>query len=169
MNKTRTPYNRYLDAKMLPTPEGHYSPPAMREMQAAMLDALRTDKPLPPEMRRDLSFAFEYLCEGIAYDLLTPVKRSGGREAPIAKHTQEAAIRYLRWCAYRQIPNTEAVRTVAAAYDVEERTVRGWINKWQDKSVSPFFEDWGDTAILNSIKATGKAYRRFIPKPTPKK
>lgn len=42
---------RYLDAMCLPTPDGELTPEAIREMQLAMLDALRSDAPLPTEMR----------------------------------------------------------------------------------------------------------------------
>lgn len=156
-----------------------------------MLDALRAGEPLPNEMRVHLAFAFEYLCKGIAYDLLTPVKRPGGREAPIATHAQKEAIRYLRWCEDGRIQDANAVRSVANAYDVEERTVRGWRTKWKNNPTPELFEECGDSGecgdtekdtpkseLIEKRRAkvatdlmnfSGGAYRRFIPKPTPKR
>lgn len=81
----------------MPPVKGENSPGAVRLMQRAVLDALRSGTPLPDEMRLHLCLAFEYLCNGVAFDLETPVKQPGGRESPIAKQTQEDAIRYLRW------------------------------------------------------------------------
>ncbi len=112
---------------------------------------------------------FESVCEGIADDLLTPVKRAGGREAPIAKHTHQAAIQYLRWCADGRINDANAVRTVANAYDIDERTVRAWRAKWRDSPTPALFDEYGPEQVTKFMKATGKVYRRFIPKPTPKR
>lgn len=130
-------YQRYVDARLMPTPSREYSGAAVREMQRAMLDALRAPGALPEEMRLHLAIGFEHLCAGIDFDLLMPVKQPGGREPPIAKVCQRSAIRYLRWCEDGRIRDVSPVRTVAKAYDVGERTVRLWKAKWGAKPTPP--------------------------------
>ena len=161
----RIAYTHYLDAKSLPTPDGKYSSDALSKMQLAFRDALRGDGQLPDEMRQELAFAFEYLCAGIAVDLLLPVKRPGGREAPIAKHMQEAAIRYLRWVEDGRIVDAKLIATVAQSFDVDQRTVRNWRTSWRDRPTPGLYEEYGANEVTNFMKATGKQYRRFIPKP----
>ena len=133
MSRTHSPYRRYVDARCMPTPDAKHAADAVQAMQAAMLDALRGPGPLPDEMRLHLALAFEYLCAGIEFDLVTPVRKPGGREAPIAKHAQEDGIRYLRWCEEGRIADSSPVKTIAAAYSVEPRTVRGWRAAWHDR------------------------------------
>ena len=161
--RNRKTYTRYLDAKCLPTPDGKYTPDALNEMQQAILDVLRSDDPLPDEMRRDLAFAFEYLCAGITYDLLTPIKRPGGRKPPIGKHMQEAAIRYLRWVEDGRISDPRPIATVAQAYQVEERTVRNWRDAWRERPTPSLDDAFGHEQVTEFMKVTGKKYRRFIP------
>ena len=143
---------------------------AMSEMQAAMLNALRSSEPLPEEMRLHLCFAFENLCAGKADDLVTPVKKPGGREPPIAKHTQEDAIRYLRWCDDGRIKDLSPLGTVGTAYGVGTRTVRNWREGWGDKPTPPLLED-GDTEpaveaerVVECMRHGGNHYQRFKPK-----
>lgn len=169
----RKAYADYLNARYLstdsdPTEGGEYTPVALAGMQRAILDALQSDGPLPDEMRLHLAFAFEYLCAGIAPDLLTPVKRPGGREEPIAKHMQAAAIRYLRWVEEGRIQDSHPTSTVATAYSVATRTVRNWQNAWCDLPTPGIHEEYGADAVTRFMKATGNQYRRFIPKPKPK-
>lgn len=165
------PLTRYLDAKLLPTQadeitgEHGHTAEALAEMQRAILDALRSTEPLDGEMRRDLAFAFEYLCAGIAADLLTPTKRPGGREPPIAKKMQEAAIRYLRWVEDGRIADANPVATVARSYKVEARTVRNWRAQWQGKPAPSLYDDYGPDQVASFMQAVGGQYRRFIPKP----
>lgn len=162
----RAAYRRYLDARDLSRPVGaEWTPAELREMQLAMLDALRSGEPLPDEMRLHLAFAFEYLCDGITFDLLTPIKRPGGREPPIAKRTQDGAIRYLRWCEDGRIADAAAVRTVAAAYGVRDRTVRLWRTAWAAKPAPTLHEDYGTDEVAEFMRIDGRAYRRFVKKP----
>ncbi|MDO9093999.1 MAG: hypothetical protein Q8R98_17725 [Rubrivivax sp.] len=161
----RAAYRRYVDARCLPTPDGEYTPEALEEMQAAMLDALRAEGPLPDEMRLHLGFAFEYVCAGLADQLLTPIKRPGGREAPIAKSAQQGAIRYLRWCEDGRIEDSSPVRTVAQAFDVVERVVRRWRAAWKDRETPALHEDFGADSVVAFMKADGRVYRRFVKKP----
>jgi hypothetical protein len=166
-------YADYLNARFLSTDsdpsEGEeYTPVALAGMQRAMLDALQSDGPLPDEMRLHLAFSFEHLCAGIASNLLTPVKRPGGRENPIAKHMQAAAIRYLRWVEGGLIQDNHPTSSVAKAYSVETRTVRNWQNAWRDLPTPGIHEEYGADVVTRFMKATGKQYRRFIPKPKPK-
>ena len=165
-SSTRAAYRRYLDARYSSIAES--TPAEVLAMQRAMLDALRATDPLPTEMRQHLAIAFEYLCEGIAFDLLTPIKRRGGREPPIAKHAQEAAIRYLRWCNDGRIADASPVNEVANAYAVSTRTVCNWCRAWEGKPTPPLFEEWGAEQVTAFMKAAGKAYRRFVPKPKAK-
>lgn len=168
---SRKAYADYLDAVCLPTErdmstgEHRYTPEAITKMQHAMLDALRGDDPLPEEMRMHLAFALEDVCEGFISDLLQPVKRGGGRERPIAKHMQEAAIRYLRWVEDGRIPDKRPTATVAEAFDVTTRTVRGWKTAWSDSPTPEVHDEFGADAVTRFMRATGKQYRRFIPKP----
>lgn len=166
-------YKRYLDASCMPTPNGEYSPAAVGEMQAAMLDALQSGAPLPDEMRLHLCLAFEYLCEGVEFDLVTPVKRTGGREPPIAKKTQEEAIRYLRWCDEGRITDPSPPSTVGTAYGVTTRTVWNWRKGWGDKptpSLLPMgqygkVDQKAEAALVGKLmRSGGKQYQRFKPK-----
>jgi hypothetical protein len=165
------PLTRYLDAKCLDTVadertgEHRHTVEAIAEMQRAILDALQSGEPLNAEMRQDLAFAFEYLCAGIAADLLTPTKRPGGREPPIAKKMQEAAIRYLRWVEDGRIADANPVATVAQSYQVEARTVRNWRSHWQDRPAPSLHDDYGPEQVTRFMKVVGGQYRRFIPKP----
>lgn len=158
-------YRHYLDAKCLPTPDGRYTPDAVVGMQQAILGVLRSNDQLPNEMRQDLAFAFEHLCTGIAVDLLTPTKRPGGREPPIAKIMQEAAIRYLRWVDDGRLTDARPIATVAQSFQVAERTVRNWRKSWIGRPTPSLHDDFGQEEVTMIMKATGKQYRRFIPKP----
>lgn len=160
----RKPYSRYLDAKGLPTPNGKYSPDALLEMQQAMLDALCSDDQLPAEMQRDLAFSFEYLCAGFTFDLLKPINRSGGSKPPIAKYLQAAAIRYLRWVEDGHISDPRPIATIAEAYQVAERTVRGWRKAWRDRPTPSLDDAFGAEHVTGFMKGAGKQYPRFIPK-----
>ncbi len=182
-------YAAYLDAKWcLPTVldeetgEHRYTPEAIGGMQRAILYALRADGPLPEEIRMDLAFAFEEICAGIFSDLLTPVKRGGGRERPIAKHMQADAIRYLRWVEDGRIQDRSPTKTVAEAYEVGERTVRNWQTAWGDIPTPSINEVLGEVAdkpgidyeklaylVTRFMKVSGKQYRRFVPKPEPRR
>jgi hypothetical protein len=163
-------FSAYIDAKMLPTHEGEsgehtYTPDAIKSMQLAILDALRADGPLPGEIRDHLAFAFEEICAGIESDLLTPVKRAGGRERPIAKHMQSGAIRYLRWVEDGLISDKHPTATVAGAYGVTDRTVRGWNKAWRGMPTPEISEEFGAEEVTNFMISIGKQYRRFIIKP----
>lgn len=161
MEANNSAYGRYLDAISLKTAGGQYQPEAIREMQAAFLDALRTPGPLPNEMRLHLAWAFEHLCTGIAYDVLAPVKRPGGRELPIAKTTQESGIRYLRWCGDGRIQDGSSTSTVATSYGVSTRTVRNWYAAWNDRPTPPLFEEYGPAQVEKFMRLDGAAYQRF--------
>lgn len=137
-------------------------------MQAAMLDLLQSGEPLPDEMRLHLALAFEYLCAGVAFDLLTPIKRPGGREPPIAKLAQEDGIRYLRWCVDGRIADAAAVSTVATAYQVSTATIRNWRSAWADRP-TPAPEHFGADTVGEHMRISGKAYQRFKPKPKAKR
>lgn len=65
----RSACQRWVDKR---TGEHRRTAEALAEMQRAILGALQGGEPLDAEMRQDLAFAFEYLCAGIAADLLTP-------------------------------------------------------------------------------------------------
>lgn len=162
--RNRKAYTRYLDAKCLPTPDGKYTPDALYEMQQAMLDALRSDDPLSGEMQSDLAFAFEYLCAGFTFDLLKPVKRSGGSKPPIAKYLQAAAIRYLRWVEDGHISDPRPIATIAEAYQVAERTVREWRKAWRERPTPSLDDAFGAEQVTGFMKGAGKQYPRFIPK-----
>lgn len=163
-SKLQTPYGRYLDAKVVRLETGKFSPDVVEEMQRAFLDALRSKSLLPDEMQVELAFAFEQVCAGIESELLTPIKRPGGREPPIAKHLQSDAIRYLRWCADGRISDTSPTKTVADAYSVDTRTIRGWLTAWKDKPTPVIFEDYGAKQVAAFMKASGKQYKRFLPR-----
>ncbi len=160
-------YRRYVDARCLPTLDGAYAADALQAMQTAILDALRGDGPLPGEMRLHLALAFEYLCAGVSFDLLTPITRPGGREPPIAKHTQQDGIRYLRWCDDGRITDPAPASTVATAYGVSTATVGNWRRAWADRPTPPLFEDYGADQVTDFMRVSGKAYQRFKPKATP--
>lgn len=134
-----------------------------------MLDALQSGAHLPDEMRLHLALAFEYICAGVAFDLLTPIKRPGGREPPIAKHAQQDGIRYLRWCADGRIADAAAMSTVATAYQVSTTTIRNWRSAWADRPTPPLFEDYGAEQVIDFMRISGKAYQRFKPKPRAKR
>lgn len=174
VRKMQVAYHRYLNARCTPTPQGEYSPAAVGEMQAAMLYALQSGKPLPDEMRLHLCLAFEYLCEGIAFDLVTPVKRPGGREPPIAKKTQEDAIRYLHWCDDGRIKDPSPPSTVGTAYAVSTRTVLNWRKGWRDKPTPLLLPLAGGGGVNQQaaeadlvgkfMRIGGMQYQRFKPK-----
>lgn len=163
-------YAHYLEAKCLPTNESKtgehcYTPEAIEGMQRAILDALRAGGPLPDEIRDHLALAFEEICVGIKSDLLSPVKRGGGRERPIAKHLQAAAIRYLRWVEDGRIEDKRPTATVAEAYGVTDRAVRGWKSAWRTLPTPGFIEEFGADEVAKIMRATGEQYHRFIKKP----
>lgn len=163
-------YAAYLDAKCLPTRgsetgEHCYTPEAIEGMQRAILNALRADGPIPSEIRDHLAFAFEEICAGIKSDLLSPVKRGGGRERPIAKHMQAAAIRYLRWVEEGRIQDKRPTATVAEAYDVTDSAVRGWKRAWRTLPTPGIADEFGTNEVAKFMRATGRQYRRFIKKP----
>lgn len=184
-NPIRKAYAAYLDAKLIPTDQNEsgehcYTPEAIARMQQAILDVLRADGPIPGEIRDHLAFAFEEICAGIESDLLTPVKRGGGRERPIAKHMQTAAIRYLRWVADGRIKDKRPTKTVAEAYGVTDSAVRGWKRAWRTTPTPDIEEALGEPgydeesgneeknladAVTKFMEVTGKAYHRFIKKP----
>jgi hypothetical protein len=159
--KQKSAYGRFLDATFLPTLEGKYSSEAIGQMQYAMLDFLRSEAPIPEEMRRHLSLAFESLCAGVESDLFTPLRKAGGREAPILKYTQEGGIRYLRWCEANRIIDQSSTSTVATAYGVGTRTVRNWYAKWGAKATPGLLEDYGAEQVASFMQAAGGAYQRF--------
>lgn len=173
MKKVNDAYERYLDARSMPAPQGEYSPAALAEMQAAMLAALQSGDPLPDEMRLHLCFAFENLCEGVAFDFITPVKRPGGREPLIAKMTQEAAIRYLHWCDDGRIQDPSPPGSVGVAYRVSTRTVLNWRKAWGEKPI-PSLLSLGNYGEVNQtaeaawvgrlMRIGGQQYQRFKPK-----
>jgi hypothetical protein len=167
--KQRSAYGRYLDAIFLPTSEGEYSSEAITEMQHAMLDLLRSEEPMPEEMRRHLSLAFESLCAGVEYDLVTPVRRPGGRVAPILKATQEAGIRYLRWCVKNKIQDTAPTSTVATAYGVGTRAVRYWYKEWGTKATPALRRGLRARHVVSFMEISGKAYQRFKASSKPKR
>lgn len=172
-------YAHYLEAKCLPTNESKtgehcYTPEAIEGMQRAILDALRADGPIPGEIRDHLAFAFEEICAGIKSDLLSPVKRGSGRERPIAKHMQAAAIRYLRWVEDGRIDDKRPTATVAEAYGVSKRTVQNWQIAWDDLPTPGIHDELGADeerdrelaeAVAKFMRATGGQYHRFIKKP----
>lgn len=164
MKNEKSPYERYLDAafELERTEQGEYTPDALREVQAAMLDALRSKDPLPEEMRLHLCFAFEYLCEGIASDLLTPVKRPGGRESPIFKKTREDAIRYLHWCRDGRIKDPSPVSSVGSAYEVNTRTVQNWLKSWGEKP-TPSLRQLEADRFRGKMKINGKETPSLMP------
>jgi hypothetical protein len=167
----RDPYAAYLDAKTLPTVEDpqtgehRYSAEAVFGMQRAILAALKSEAALPVEIRAHLAIAFEELCAGIASDLLTPLKHAGGRERPIAKHLQADAVRYLRWVEDGRIDDPAPTKTVAAAYGVDARTARNWQRVWHNQPTPPLFEEYGPDMVTALMRISGRAYRRFLPKP----
>lgn len=138
-----------------------HSPEAVEEMQAAILDALRTGEPLPLEMRHHLAIAFEYLQAGIAHLLLTPVKRAGGREAPILKHLQIDALRYLRWCEDGRISDVRPFSTVGTTFGVSTKTAGNWSRTWKDVTLPPAPAHFGGPEVANALKTSGAAYQRF--------
>jgi len=171
--KLKAAYKRYLGARCMPTPDGEYSPAAVGEMQAAMLDALLSGAPLPDEMRLHLCLAFEYLREGLEFDLVMPAQRRGGREPLIAKKTQEEAIRYLRWCDEGRIADSSPPSTVGTAYGVSTRTVLNWRKGWGDKPTPSLLpmghygevdQDAEASLVGKLMRSGGKQYQRFKPK-----
>lgn len=163
-------YAAYLDAKCLPTSESEtgehcYTPEAIEGMQRAILNALQADGPIPGEIRAHLAFAFEEVCAGIESDLLSPVKRGGGRERPIAKHMQAAAIRYLRWVEEGRIQDNRPTATVAEAYGVTDSAVRGWKRAWRTLPTPGLTEEFGADEVAKFMQKTGGQYHRFIKKP----
>jgi hypothetical protein len=159
--RQKSAYGRYLDSVCLPTPEGEYTSEAISGMQHAMLDLLRSEEPIPDEMRRHLSLAFEYLCAGFEFDLVTPIRKRGGREMPIAKHFQECGIRYLRWCEETKITDSIPTSTVATAFGVSTKTVGVWYKKWGDKSTPPLFDEWGAAQVKKFMEISGTNYQRL--------
>ena len=162
--KQKSPYGRYLDAKVGRLETGEFSPHIAEKMQRAFLDALRSRDPLPDEMRVELAFAFEYVCAGYSPELLTPIKRPGGREPPIAKHLQSNAIQYLRWCDDGRISDVSPTKTVSNAYNVGARTVRSWVRAWAGIPTPELHEDYGAKEVTAFMKVSGKQYKRFLPR-----
>lgn len=141
--------------------EPEHLPEAVDEMQAAILDALRTGEPLPLEMQRHLAVAFEYLQAGIAHLLLTPVRRPGGREAPILKHLQIDALRYLRWCEDGRISDSKPLSTVGTAFGVSTKTAGNWSRAWKGAALPPAPAHFGGPEVTEALKTSGAAYHRF--------
>jgi len=152
-----SPYGRYLDS--LETDD------AIPQAQDAFRDLFATGKPLPEEMNARLAIAFEYLCAGIADPLLTPVKRASGREEPLAKHMQKAAIRYLRWCEDGRLADPKPKGTVANSYGVTRRTVQRWAKIWKHRPTPPISPEFPPEAVRRFMHAEGKAYQRRFAKP----
>jgi hypothetical protein len=167
----RKAYHAYLEARLLPTSKNEtgehcYTPQAIQEMQQAILSALKAKGTIPKEMRLHLAFAFEEVCSGINSDLLAPVKRGGGRERPIAKHMQADAIRYLRWVENGRITDERPTATVAEAYGVTGRTVRGWKEAWREMPTPRIIEELATAeTVARVMRASGKQYHRFVKKP----
>lgn len=159
-----TPYEIYLEGKLMPSPQGCDSDVAIEKMQQGIYLALLSKEPLPDEMRLHMAFAFERLCAGITDDLLAPVRRGGGRQDPIAKHMQAAAVRYVRWCEDEKISDPSPRRTVAEAYGVSARTVGNWLSVWESKK-TPIADWYGATEVARFMVIEGSQYHRFISKP----
>ena len=164
-------YRRYVDARArgIAAQGEKYPADVVQAMQEAMRDALNGTAPLPGEMRLHLALAFEYLCVGVEFDLVTPVKKPGGREPPIVKHTQEDGIRYLRWCTDGRIQDSAPGSTVATAYGVSTATVGNWRRAWADRPAPPLFDDDSAEQVIDVMRHSGKAYQRFKPKPKAKR
>lgn len=144
-----------------------HSPEAVDEMQAAMLDALQTGEPLPGEMRRHLTLAFEYLQAGISHVLLTPVRRPGGREAPILKHLQIDALRYLQWCEEGKIADPRPLSTVGTAYRVATKTAGNWKRNWVESTLPEVPAHFDAAQVYEALQQAGAAYQRFRTKARP--
>lgn len=155
-------YLRFLDAISVATPEGRYSPEAVQEMQAALLEALRAPEPIPSEMQLFLVDAFEHLCAGVPVPLLTPQRVKGGALPNIAATRLIApAVRYLRWCADGRIHDPAPASTVARIYGVTTRTVGRWQFDWRDRETPPMHADWGQKGVERLMHGSAAAYRRI--------
>lgn len=158
-NGQKGAYQRYLDAKFKPTPNGRYSASALAEMQLAFLDALKSNDPLPIEMQQHLSFAFADLCAGFSNELLTIPFR--GSMKPIKTKLQEDAIRYLRWVKDGRIDDPLAVENIAQWYGVGERQVRRWVADWADRPTPKLHEDFGEKTVIAAAKQSGARYYKW--------
>lgn len=166
------PLRRYWAAKykglafrhLLPGGEAQPAPPADQrapdfgEMQRAMLAALRSDLPLPIDMRRDLAHAFEVLCAGMKDELLTPITRAGGREHPDAKDIQADGIRYLR-VREASGETAGAIDAVAAAYGVSRRAVGNWATAWREQPVRDLPPH---VSYIEMMQISGRLYQRLF-------
>lgn len=160
-----------------------------------MLDALRSDDPLPKEMQRDLAFAYESLLAGMVDDLLKPEILYGARVPLITKHLQKEAIRYLRWVEDGRIDDADPIATVAQAYQLGEKAIEKWCKEWSEQPTPSFdyvfarervpdimvcHKSTDDDAIGSSpaipekdvvtalMLSAGKAYQRFKTKRKPR-
>jgi hypothetical protein len=139
-----------------------YSKETIRELQLAMLEALRADEPLPNEMRRHLADAFEYVCSGLEYDLTTPCQeKKVGSYSPFIQRLKIPAIRYRRWVDDGSILDNSPNETIAEAYGVSSRSVQTWLRNMKSELIPPLYEDWNSAEqVIKLMKEYGKTFQR---------
>jgi hypothetical protein len=132
-------------------------------MQRSIFELLATGQPLPDEVRNHLLFAFENLCAGARDEILIPVrsKKGGAPGKPIKQHLQTNAIRYLRWVEAGRITDPNAVKMVAAAYDVTEKTVANWVSDWSERPTPDLHEDFGEDTVRRLMIIAGSRYKQW--------
>jgi hypothetical protein len=184
MSTTKPPLDRFLDllyppdsvraeltehgwevkeAQRHPDPD-FLHPEDMADLQRAMRDALASSQPLPSEIRRFLMVGFDFLCQGAAFPAFMPAGVSGRRgkkPRPVLRYVQEPAIRYLRWCKFKQLTDDDRYGTVANAYGVSTRTVRAWEKAWSGCPLPGLVEDYGEAQVKSFMQAAGISYQRL--------
>lgn len=133
MNKT--PYRRYVDAKVDRLKSGKDSDEIQRAEQEALYEALwdyateKTDQ-FPREMAADLAFAMREILGGVVPKLFKkhgPATGRGKKLSPTAKDAIVDAVRYIRAVEAGLITDSSYKKTVCEAFSVDKSTVRKWL------------------------------------------
>ncbi|GEM_PF-4161779 len=167
--ETITSYERYLQALYQRQECGEWTENIRREMQQAFFDALKSKKPLNEEMSLELLQAFRETLGGVKAELFTPHKNRGHRESTFAKDYKEDAVVYLIAVEKELIDDPKPIKTVAKAFQIHERTVKVWREKYDESAgeqlssiqragmISP-------KTIIILLNSAGCQYRKLVPK-----
>lgn len=148
----------YLEARDQYDTTGRRPPAALRAMQSALLEVLKTDATLPRAMHDDLVAALTTLLAGNAPDLLAPLAPEVRAESPEMRARQEAAVRYLRWVQAGHVADADARATVAGYFGVLPAQVEDWLSAWQGLVVT-VHEDCRADDVVRQMKIAGRQYR----------
>ena len=161
-------YARFKKAQKLMIPAAHnegapaLSRKGIREMQAAYVELLSSEDPIPEEMREYLAVTFRFLCSGCPPALFKNVHGTGGSVSPLAHQFHRVAVAYLRACESGLIADESPVTSVARAFEVTEGTVRRWKKRFEGEEQEPPRSPKSSNPLNFSLATIGAQYRKRV-------